>query len=420
MIVAKREKYIQQLLDNRFNGLVKIVTGGRRCGKSFLLFNLFHQALIEEGVSNDHLIELSFDDRRNKSLCDPDKLLEFIDSKISKDEKTNYIILDEIQLVNEFVSVLLSLMHLPHVEIYVSGSNSKFLSKDIATEFRGRGQEIRIWPLSFAEYYEAVKGERSLAYQDYYTYGGLPQILQIKTVQAKRSYLKEIYEVTYLKDVIDRNHIRNQEGLVQLIRVLASSIGSCVNANRISKTFDSVIHAKISDKTIDEYIHYLENSFLIEEALRFDIKGRKYIGALSKFYFSDLGLRNIILQFRQQEETHIMENIIYNELRERGYLVDVGVVETWNTNKEKKERVKLEVDFVVNNGADKLYIQSAYKIPDELKEKQERKSLVNIDDGFRKMIIVKDEIKRKIDDDGVITIGLFDFLLDKKCTETIV
>lgn len=406
------------LVAGQGNGLVKIVTGGRRCGKSFLLFQIFHQYLLQHGVDEGHLIEVSLDDRRNRKLCDPDALLDYLDSRIKSDGKTNFIFLDEIQLVDDFIGVLLSLMHTPNTEVYVSGSNSKFLSKDVVTEFRGRGQEIRIWPLSFSEYYGAVGGERSQAWKNYYTFGGLPQILSLGTERAKRSYLRDIYEVTYIKDIVERNKIKVPEGLRELVRILASGIGSSTNPTRICNTFQSVSQLQITDKTINEYISDIQDAFLIEEALRYDVKGRKYIGTETKYYFCDLGLRNIVLNLRQQEETHIMENVIYNELRMRGYLVDVGLVECWTTDENgKRKRSKLEVDFVVNNGPERVYIQSAFNMPTKDKEKQERRSLINIADNFRKVIVVKDDIKRKIDDDGVVTIGLFDFLLDEQSIE---
>ena len=417
-MVIERKKYLDMLIAGEGNGLVKIVTGGRRCGKSFLLFNLFHNYLLENGIDTEHIIEVSLDDRRNRSLRNPDALLDFVDSRILKDGKTYFVILDEIQMVEDFVEVLLSLMHTPNIEVYVSGSNSKFLSKDVVTEFRGRGQEIRIWPLSFAEYYNAVGGERALAWNDYYTYGGLPQILQLDSARTKHTYLKELFELTYLKDVIDRNNIRNAEGLKQLIQILASGIGTSSNPKRISNTFQSVSKIVIKDVTIKDYISYLQDAFLIEGALRYDVKGRKYIGTETKYYFCDLGLRNIILNFRQQEETHIMENIIYNELRMRGYLVDVGMIESWGKDAEgNRKRKNLEVDFVVNNGANRLYIQSAYQMPTVKKEMQERRPLLTIGDNFKKMVIVRDDIKRKIDEQGVVTIGLFDFLLDINSTE---
>lgn len=417
-MIITRQKYLDMLVAGQGNGLVKIVTGGRRCGKSFLLFQIFHQYLLQHGVDEGHLIEVSLDDRRNRKLCDPDALLDYLDSRIKSDGKTNFIFLDEIQLVDDFIGVLLSLMHTPNTEVYVSGSNSKFLSKDVVTEFRGRGQEIRIWPLSFSEYYGAVGGERSQTWKDYYTFGGLPQILSLGTERAKRSYLRDIYEVTYIKDIVERNKIKVPEGLRELVRILASGIGSSTNPTRICNTFQSVSQLQITDKTINEYISDIQDAFLIEEALRYDVKGRKYIGTETKYYFCDLGLRNIVLNLRQQEETHIMENVIYNELRMRGYLVDVGLVECWTTNENgKRKRSKLEVDFVVNNGPERVYIQSAFNMPTKDKEKQERRSLINIADNFRKVIVVKDDIKRKIDDDGVVTIGLFDFLLDEQSIE---
>ena len=417
-MIITRQKYLEMLVAGQGNGLVKIVTGGRRCGKSFLLFQIFHQYLLQHGVDEGHLIEVSLDDRRNRKLCDPDALLDYLDARIKSDGKTNFIFLDEIQLVDDFIGVLLSLMHTPNIEVYVSGSNSKFLSKDVVTEFRGRGQEIRIWPLSFSEYYGAVGGERSQAWKDYYTFGGLPQILSLDTERAKRSYLRDIYEVTYIKDIVERNKIKVPEGLRELVRILASGIGSSTNPTRICNTFQSVSQLQITDKTINEYISDIQDAFLIEEALRYDVKGRKYIGTETKYYFCDLGLRNIVLNLRQQEETHIMENVIYNELRMRGYLVDVGLVECWTTDENgKRKRSKLEVDFVVNNGPERVYIQSAFNMPTKDKEKQERRSLINIADNFRKVIVVKDDIKRKIDDDGVVTIGLFDFLLDEQSIE---
>lgn len=417
-MIITRQKYLDMLVAGQGNGLVKIVTGGRRCGKSFLLFQIFHKYLLQHGVDEEHLIEVSLDDRRNRKLCDPDALLDYLDARIKSDGKTNFIFLDEIQLVDDFIGVLLSLMHTPNTEVYVSGSNSKFLSKDVVTEFRGRGQEIRIWPLSFSEYYGAVGGERSQAWKDYYTFGGLPQILSLGTERAKRSYLRDIYEVTYIKDIVERNKIKVPEGLRELVRILASGIGSSTNPTRICNTFQSVSQLQITDKTINEYISDIQDAFLIEEALRYDVKGRKYIGTETKYYFCDLGLRNIVLNLRQQEETHIMENVIYNELRMRGYLVDVGLVECWTTDENgKRKRSKLEVDFVVNNGPERVYIQSAFNMPTKDKEKQERRSLINIADNFRKVIVVKDDIKRKIDDDGVVTIGLFDFLLDEQSIE---
>ncbi len=393
--------------------MVKIVTGIRRSGKSFLLMTLFHQHLVEQGVQENHIIEVPLDNRRNRHLRHPDTLLDFIDSKIQADGQTHYVILDEVQLVEDFVEVLLSLMQDKRLDVYVSGSNSKFLSKDIVTEFRGRGDEIHLYPLSFCEYYAAVGGDKYEAWKDYYTYGGLPQVLLFENEEKKVNYLIELYELTYLKDIVERNHLRNVEGLRTLIRVLASNIGAPTNPTRISNTFLSNEKINIKDTTIREYIGYLQDAFLIDEALRYDVKGRKYIGTETKYYFADMGVRAAILNLRQQEETHIMENVIYNELRMRGYRVDVGLVETWSTNaKGKTVRLPLEIDFVVNKGAERIYIQSAYHMPTEEKEAQEKRSLLNTNDNFRKIIIVGDNIKRKTDEQGVITISLLDFLLD--------
>lgn len=412
-MIIQRKKYLDMLISGEGNGLVKIVTGIRRCGKSFLLFRLFHDYLIKKGVQENHIIELSLDDYRNKKLRNPDLLLDYIDSHTQNDAGVHYVILDEVQLVDDFVEVVLSLMHNSKLDVYVSGSNSKFLSKDVVTEFRGRGDEIRVWPLSFAEFYSAVGGDKISAWNEYYTYGGLPQILEFDSETKKINYLKNLYELTYLKDVIERNHLRNTEGFVRVVQILASSIGSSTNPKRISNTFQSVENVTVTDKTILSYISCLQEAFLIEEALRYDVKGRKYIGTETKYYFADMGLRAAVLNFRQQEEPHIMENIIYNELRLRGFNVDAGSVETWTVNAEGKSmRQKLEVDFVVNKGAEKIYIQSAFKMPVEEKKQQEEKPLLCITDSFKKIIIVGDNIKRKIDENGIITVSLIDFLLD--------
>lgn len=412
-MIISRDKYLRQLVVAKGNGMVKIVTGIRRSGKSFLLMTLFHQHLIEHGVQENHIIELSMDNRKNKRLRNPDVLLEHIDSLVQTDGQTYYVILDEVQLVEDFVEVLLSLMQDKRLDVYVSGSNSKFLSKDVVTEFRGRGDEIHLYPLSFSEYYGAVGGDKYEAWKNYYTYGGLPQVLLTDDEEKKVNYLTDLYELTYLKDIIERNHLRNVDGLRTLIRVLASNIGTPTNPKRIANTFQSTESVRIKDSTIRDYIGYLQDSFLIEEALRYDVKGRKYIGTETKYYFADMGLRAAILNLRQQEETHIMENVIYNELRMRGYRVDVGVVETWTTNAENKTmRMSLEIDFVINKGAERIYIQSAYRMPSEDKEKQEKRSLLSTNDNFRKIIITYDDIKRKIDEQGIITISLLDFLLD--------
>ena len=415
-MIIQRKKYLDMLISGEGNNLVKIVTGVRRCGKSFLLFKLFRNYLTEKGVDEQHIIELSLDDLRNKKLRNPETLLEYIDSHLLNDKKTTYIILDEVQLVQDFVEVLLSLLHTPFVDVYVSGSNSKFLSKDVVTEFRGRGDEIRVFPLSFSEFYSAVGGDKSEVWKEYYTYGGLPQILEFDSEKKKSDYLKNLYELTYMKDVQERNHLRNADGLFKVVQMLASCIGSPTNPKRISDTFKTVEKKAVTDKTILNYIECLKDAFLIEEALRYDVKGRKYIGTETKYYFEDIGLRNAILNFRQQEEPHIMENIIYNELKYRDFNVDVGFVETWeNKSSGKSFRHGLEVDFVVNKGAERIYIQSAFKLPTDEKKEQEERPLLNINDSFKKIIITGENIKRKTDEKGILTIGLLDFLLDEKC-----
>ena len=409
----KRQKYVDKLIAGQGNGMVKIVTGGRRCGKSFLLFNLFHKYLVEHGINDDHIIELSLDDRKSRPLRNPDALLDFIDNRVKKDGSTYYVILDEVQLVDDFVEVLLSLMHNPQLEVYVSGSNSKFLSKDVVTEFRGRGDEIRLWPLSFAEYYEELGGDRTLTWRDYYTFGGLPQVAQIQEREKKIEFLRNLYELTYLKDIIDRNQLRNPEGMRQLVQILSSGIGASMNAQRISNTFQSVENITISRRTIKDYISYLQDAFLIEESMRYDVKGRKYIGTESKYYFMDMGLRGAILNFRQQEENHIMENVIYNELRMRGFLVDVGMIEAWKKDKDNQSvRRNLEIDFVANKGNQRYYIQSAFSIPDEEKKAQEEASLKAIKDAFKRVVVLRDDIMPYHDDNGFLIIGLIDFLLN--------
>ena len=415
-MIIQRKKYLDMLISGEGNNLVKIVTGVRRCGKSFLLFKLFRNYLTGKGVDEQHIIELSLDDLRNKKLRNPETLLEYIDSHLLNDKKTTYIILDEVQLVQDFVEVLLSLLHTPFVDVYVSGNNSKFLSKDVVTEFRGRGDEIRVFPLSFSEFYSAVGGDKSEVWKEYYTYGGLPQILEFDSEKKKSDYLKNLYELTYMKDVQERNHLRNADGLFKVVQMLTSCIGSPTNPKRISGTFKTVEKKAVTDKTILNYIECLKDAFLIEEALRYDVKGRKYIGTETKYYFEDIGLRNAILNFRQQEEPHIMENIIYNELKYRGFNVDVGFVETWeNKSSGKSFRHGLEVDFVVNKGAERIYIQSAFKLPTDEKKEQEERPLLNINDSFKKILITGENIKRKTDEKGILTIGLLDFLLDEKC-----
>lgn len=417
-MIFERKKYLDKLIAGSGNGLVKIITGIRRCGKSFLLFNIWHNWLLTHGVSESHIIEIQLDDFRNRKLRSPDALLDYIDSKRFDDGKTYYVILDEIQLVEDFVEVILSLTHMNNVDVYVSGSNSRFLSSDVVTEFRGRGDEIRIWPLTFDEYYKGVSGDIRKTWLDYYTYGGLPQVALLETEEKKFEYLQNLYETTYLRDVIERNHLRNPEGMRELIRVLASDIGAPTNPTRISNTFTSAQGVTIKRDTIKLYIDYLKDAFLIEEALRYDVKGRKHIGTETKYYYADIGIRAAILNFRQQEETHIMENIIYNELRSRGYSVDVGLVELGGKDENGKfARKQLEVDFVVNRPPYKVYIQSAFHMATPEKESQERRPLLHINDHFRKIIIVGDDIHRKEDELGILTISILDFLTDKDLLE---
>ena len=411
-----RDLYLQKLISASNNDMIKIVTGIRRCGKSYLLFEIFHNYLLSQGVKEDHIIGLALDDNRNKALRDPDKLLEYIDSHLIHDGQTSYVILDEVQMVDDFVGVLLSMTHMRNVQTYVSGSNSKFLSKDVVTEFRGRGWEIRVRPLSFAGYLEGVGGDKRDALEDYYTYGGLPAVAKLNTPEEKEAYLKDVYRAIYLKDIIERNHLQNEEGLEEIFRVLASSMGTAVNPTKIANTFKSVANIKISTHTITKYIEHLKDAFLVSEALRYDVKGRKYIGSDSKFYFEDPGVRNAIIGFRQVEYSHMMENVLYNELCARGYSVDVGLVEIWEKNEEGKiVHKRIEVDYVINRGSQRIYVQSAYSMPDEEKRDQEQRPLIKINDSFRKIIISGEHKGKFYNEEGVLRIGVFEFLLDREC-----
>ena len=412
-MVFQRKYYLEQLLNAEGNGMIKVITGIRRCGKSFLLFNLFRECLIRRGVDSEHIIQVNLEDRRNKKLRDPDNLLEHIDSLMS-DSNKYYILLDEVQLVKEFEDVLNSYLHVPNVEVYVTGSNARFLSKDVITEFRGRGWEIRVYPLSFAEYFEVVGGEKSEALESYYRYGGLPAVAQLERVEDKQNYLREIYETVYLKDVLERNRLTNVAGMRELVRILASCIGSSTNVRRISNTFKSSAGIDITPATILKYIECLKDSFMISEALRYDVKGRKYIGTETKYYFEDIGIRNAIVDFRQIEPTHTMENVIYGELRRNGFSVDVGVVKTFKRDAEGTiQRRNLEIDFVVNRHDERLYIQSAYALPTTEKINQEQASLLHVEDGFRKIIIVGDRFISGYNEAGILLVSLYDFLLGK-------
>ena len=409
----KRDIYLDRLIRREKNGLIKVVTGVRRCGKSYLLFNLFHNYLLDKGVKDDHIIEIALDDRSNKELRDPDNMLSFVKERIV-DKDTYYIILDEVQLLAEFEDVLNSFMHIRNADVYVTGSNSKFLSSDLVTEFRGRGDEIRIYPLSFREYCSVYESSTDEAWDDYFTYGGLPLILSRETAEEKAEYLMSLFQKVYLSDIIDRHKVRNREELDELVDILASAVGSLTNPLKLANTFKTVKKKTISDKTLKKYIDYLMDAFLVSKAVRYDIKGRKYIGSPAKFYFEDVGLRNARLNFRQMEENHIMENIIYNELRIRGYHVDVGLVEQFGKNNENKTTKKqLEVDFVVTRGSEKYYIQSAFAMNTQGKQEQEERPLNAIGDSFKKIIVVRDNIKVRRNDMGIVTIGIRNFLLDE-------
>lgn len=414
----KRDLYLEKLISRQKNGLIKIVTGVRRCGKSYLLFNIFHRYLVEKGVDQSHIIEIALDDRSNAKLRDPDNMLAYVKEKIV-DEQDYYIILDEVQLLSEFEDVLNSFLHIRNADVYVTGSNSKFLSSDVITEFRGRGDEIRIYPLNFREYLSAYEGTKEEAWDDYVMYGGLPFILNRKTAEEKEDYLTHLFQTVYLSDIIDRHHIRNKEELDELINVLASSTGSLTNSLKLSKTFYSVKNKKISSATLKKYADYLKDAFLISRAVRYDVKGKKYINSLVKYYFEDIGIRNAKLGFRQVEENHLMENIIYNELRNRGYRADIGVVESYGKNKLGKTiRKQYEIDFVATRGSQKYYLQSAFAMNTPEKIQQEQNSLKHVNDSFKKIIIVKDHIKPRRNEYGIVTMGIMNFLLDEHSLES--
>ena len=404
----KRDLYLNKIIDRRENGLIKIITGIRRCGKSYLLDPIYKNYLINNGIDENHIIKIDLDERRNAKYLDPDVLDNYIRESI-KDKKMYYIILDEIQKVEDFESVLNGFLHIENVDVYVTGSNSKFLSSDIITEFRGRGDEIRIYPLTLSEFNSAFNGNEDEASNEFIMYGGLPRILAYKTEEQKSTYLKNLFEQTYLRDIIERNGVQRVDILDSIVNILASSIGSLTNPNKLSNTFESNQIKDVSVNTISSYINYLLDSFMIGKADRYDVKGKKYISTPSKYYFSDIGLRNCRLNFRQQEETHIMENIIYNELIYRGYNVDVGVVEI----REGDAKKQIEVDFVCNQSNKRYYIQSALNLPDREKTLQEERPLMNINDNFKKIIVVKDNIKSWITEEGISVIGLKEFLLNE-------
>ncbi len=412
-----RNKYLDDLINRMHNGMIKVVTGIRRCGKSYLLFNIFKNYLLEHDVSENHIISIELDQRKDKKYRNPDTILGYIESCIADDEQY-YILLDEVQLLEDFEEVLNSLLHIKNVDVYVTGSNSKFLSKDVITEFRGRGDEIHIYPLTFKEFMQVYEGDIYHGWAEYVIYGGLPLTVMMKTEEQKINYLTRLFEETYLKDIIERHNIEKTQELEDLVNILASAIGSLTNAPKIEATFKSVIQSNISLNTIRQYIEYLEDAFIVNKANRYNVKGRKYIGTPLKYYFEDVGLRNARLGFRQIEETHIMENIVYNELRSRGYTVDVGVVEKRGLNSEgKTERTYLEIDFVANLGSKRYYIQSAFSMPTEEKRLQEKASLVNVNDSFKKIILVKDVMNVTRDEDGITTMSIYDFLLKENSLE---
>ncbi len=412
-----RDLYLKRLIKRKDNGLAKVITGIRRCGKSYLLFSLYRRYLLGEGVSVDHIIGIDLDGIENKDLRDAAKLYSHV-KELIVDDKPYYVFLDEIQHVDEFADVVNGLQRMDNVDIYITGSNSRFLSTDILTEFRGRGDEVRVYPLCFSEYASAYDGDIVSAWKDYYVFGGMPLILSREDDEMKAEYLNGLFDTVYLRDICERNGVRHIDELDALVSILASSIGSLTNPSKLQKTFKSTQNNPLTDKTIKTYIEYLEEAFLLSSAQRYDVKGRKYIDTPLKYYFVDVGLRNARLGFRQQEENHIMENIMFNELRVRGYLVDVGVVDITESDAEgKRHKKRLEIDFIARRGSYQCYIQSAFSIPDPAKAEQEKRSLRKIPDSFEKYVIVGDNIKTKRDDSGIVTMGLFDFLLDQDSLE---
>lgn len=411
-MIIRRDIYLNKLISKRHNGLIKVITGIRRCGKSYLLFELFREYLRNEKIPDDHIIEIAFDAYENKKYQDPEVFFSYITERFT-DQDQYYVLLDEVQLLGDFESILNSLIRKRNVDVYVTGSNARFLSKDIITEFRGRGDEVHMYPLTFAEFMSVYDGEKADGWRDYVLYGGLPLVQSFHTPDQKADFLKALFEETYISDITGRNNIRNREELEELLNILSSSIGSLTNPSKLSATFKNVKNKIISKTTIKRYIEYLEDSFLIDSAIRYDIKGKKYIGTPSKYYFTDLGLRNARLNFRQVEETHAMENIIFNELKVRGYNVDVGVVVVNETDKSgKKIRKQLEIDFVCNKGSKRYYIQSVFAMPDSNKTQQEQRPLINTGDGFKKIIITKDALTPLYNEDGVLVMSVFDFLLN--------
>ena len=415
----ERNIYLNRLIDSIGNGMIKIVTGVRRSGKSFLLFRLFVEWLQSQGIDDAHIIKVNLEDRLNKQLRDPDVLLNHIYSHIL-DDGHFYVLLDEVQMVPEFEDVLNSFLDKENVDVFVTGSNAKFLSKDVITEFRGRGEEIFMQPLSFGEFMSVYEGSYELGLDEYMTFGGLPQVLSYKTEKEKSNYMKGLFRKTYITDIVDRYGVRNTTELGELLDIVASCIGSLTNPTKIANTFASVKNVRITNETVQKWLEYLCDSFLVAKAVRYDVKGRKYIDTPSKFYFCDLGLRNVRLNFRQTENTHLMENLIYNELIYRGYNVDVGVVVTEMKDEEgKRHKVQLEIDFVCNQGSKRIYVQSAYRLPTEAKQNQELFSLTKADDSFKKVVIVGEDQLVHRNDKGIVTMSLRDFLMDKDALDKV-
>ena len=413
----KRDLYLQQLIDRRHNGMIKVVTGVRRCGKSYLVFNLFNNYLKSNGVDDKHIIKVNLENRRNKKLRNPDALLEYIDAQLI-DQDMYYILLDEVQLVEEFEDVLNSYLDVLNADVYVTGSNARFLSKDVITEFRGRGDEVKIYPLSFAEFMSAFDGSNQLGLDEYMTFGGLPLILSYKTQEQKSAYLKNLFEETYIKDIKERYQIRHEEEFEELLNIISSSIGSLTNPTKLSKTFQSVKHVNVNPETIKYYLEYLCDSFLVSKAMRYDVKGKKYIDTPYKYYFTDMGLRNARINFRQDEKTHLMENVIYNELLIRGFNVDVGVVPVVSRDENGKQvRSQLEIDFVCNQGSKRYYIQSAFRMNDEEKQQNEQAPLTKVNDSFKKIIITGEESLVHHNEQGITTMSIYDFLLTPNALE---
>lgn len=412
-MVIERPKYLQALIAAMGSDQVKVITGIRRCGKSYLVFTLFKNYLLEQGVPEGNIVEMAFDAFRNKKYRDPDVFYPYAIDRLEQAHGKRYVLLDEVQLLGEFSDVLIDLNGIEDVDVYVTGSNAKLLSRDIATEFRGRGQEIKMAPLSFSEFMSAYESDKRDGYEEYATYGGLPAVLARKTPEEKVAYLKSLYDELYIRDIVDRNRVRDEGNLETLVDILSSSIGSLTNSSRLSATFKSEMHVTIAPETVDRYLSYLTDAFLVSKAKRYDVKGRKYIGSPYKFYFSDLGLRNARMNFRQMEPTHIMENVIYNELVGRGFGVDEGVVNT--TVKDARgayRRAQLEIDFICNKGSQRLYIQSAFALENEAKAQQEERSLRKVDDSFKKVIITKEGFAPHYNEDGILMMNVYDFLLD--------